>query len=204
VSNSYATNEFPAERQYENYYRHPGHAIVASAGDFGYGAMYPAASRYVTAVGGTSLTPSGSQRGWAETVWSGTGSGCSAYISKPSWQDDPNCPMRTVADISAVADPNTGVAVYDTFGFGGWQLVGGTSVSAPLIAATYALNGLASTFDPGDLYRKAQPDDFYDVTGGTNVPGQTASTCGGDYLCTGLPGYDGPTGLGTPHTAAGF
>jgi hypothetical protein len=204
VSNSYAANEFPAERRYEKYYNHAGHAIVASSGDFGYGTMYPAASRYVTAAGGTSLTPAGNARGWDESVWSGAGSGCSAYIAKPSWQHDPNCPMRMVADASAVADPNTGVAVYDTYVFDGWQVVGGTSVSAPLIGATYALNGRADTYQPADLYRKARPGQFWDVTSGTNVPGQTASTCGGDYLCTGLPGYDGPTGWGTPHTAGAF
>src|SRR5439155_19943227 len=134
----------------------------------------------------------------------GAGSGCSAYIVKPSWQHDRNCPMRMVADVSAVADPATGVAVYDTFGYDGWQVVGGTSVSAPLIAATYALAGDARTFSPSYLYRHGRPDQFNDVVSGTNVPGQTAGTCGGDYLCTGLAGYDGPTGLGTPHTAGAF
>jgi len=204
VSNSYAANEFSGEKRFEKFYDHDGVAITVSAGDFGYAAMFPAASSYVTAVGGTSLGAAGNERGWAETVWQGTGSGCSAYIGKPSWQHDPDCPMRMVADVSAVADPATGVAVYDTFGFSGWQVVGGTSVGSPLIAATYALNGHASTFGPASLYRKASLSQFYDVTSGTNVPGQMASTCLGDYLCTGLPGYDGPTGLGTPRTEAAF
>lgn len=204
VSNSYDANEFSGETRFEKYYDHDGVAITVSAGDFGYAAMYPAASRFVTAVGGTSLTTADNARGWDETVWSGTGSGCSAYIAKPSWQHDPDCPMRMVADVSAVADLATGVAVYDTFGFGGWVIVGGTSVGAPLIAATYALNGNDGTFGPANLYRKATPSQFNDVTSGTNVPGQMASTCEGDYLCTGLPGYDGPTGLGTPHTEAAF
>jgi hypothetical protein len=204
VSNSYAANEFSGEKRFEKFYDHDGVAITVSAGDFGYAAMFPAASRFVTAVGGTSLTTADNARGWDEAAWQGTGSGCSAYIAKPSWQRDPDCPMRMVADVSAVADPATGVAVYDTFGFGGWQVVGGTSVGAPLIAATYALNGHAKTFGPADLYRKATPSQFYDVTSGTNVPGQMSSTCGGDYLCTGLPGYDGPTGLGTPHTEVAF
>ena len=204
VSNSYGANEFSGETRFEKFYDHDGVAITVSAGDFGYAAMFPAASRFVTAVGGTSLVAAGNARGWDETVWAGTGSGCSAYIAKPSWQHDPDCPMRMVADVSAVADLATGVAVYDTFGFGGWVVVGGTSVGAPLIAATYALNGHESTFGPANLYRKATPSQFYDVTSGTNVPGQMASTCEGAYLCTGLPGYDGPTGLGTPNTEAAF
>jgi hypothetical protein len=151
-----------------------------------------------------SLTPAGNARGWDESVWSSAGSGCSAYIAKLSWQHDPNCPMRMVADAAAVADPNTGVAVYDTYVYDGWQVVGGTSVSAPLIGATCALNGRTSTYQPADLYREARPDEFWHVTSGTNVPGQTVSTCGGYYLCTRRPGYDGPTGRGTPHRAGAF
>jgi subtilase family serine protease len=98
-------------------FAHLGIAITVSSGDGGYGVRYPAASRYVTAVGGTSLTRASNSRGWSESVWStssseGAGSGCSAYDAKPSWQADSGCSRRTVADVSAVVDPATGVAVY--------------------------------------------------------------------------------------------
>jgi subtilase family serine protease len=126
-------------------YNHPGVVITASTGDCAYldlkcsggGTIeYPAASPYVLAVGGTSLSPAGNARGWAETVWSGAGSGCSLYESKPYWQTDSGCAHKTTADISAVADPNTGVAVFDR---GNWTEFGGTSVASPIIAASYAL-----------------------------------------------------------------
>src|SRR5262249_35226728 len=140
VSNSYAGGEFSGELSYASYYSHPGVVITASSGDSGYGVQGPAAYNTVVAVGGTSLAKANNARGWSETAWSGAGSGCSAFISKPSWQTDPGCSKRTVADTSAVADPNTGVSVYDTYGVGtGWMVFGGTSVSAPVIAGVYAL-----------------------------------------------------------------
>src|SRR5205814_7469326 len=144
ISNSYGGPEFSSETSSESHYNHPGIAITVSSGDNGYGAEFPAASRYVIAVGGTHLTRDGSARGWTETVWSGAGSGCSAYIAKPSWQTDGGCARRTVADVAAVADPNTGVAVYDTYahqGVSGWLVFGGTSVASPIIASVYALAG---------------------------------------------------------------
>src|SRR5205823_14448653 len=87
-------------------------------------------------------------RGWTETVWSGAGSGCSKYIAKPSWQTDCGGGHRTVADVAAVADPNTGVAVYDSTrfqGIAGWLVFGGTSVAAPIVASVYALAGNAAS-----------------------------------------------------------
>ncbi|MCQ4085210.1 hypothetical protein NGB36_32795, partial [Streptomyces sp. RB6PN25] len=142
VSNSYGGSESSSDSTYDTeYYDHPGVAVTASAGDSGYGAEYPAASQYVTAVGGTSLSTASNARGWTESVWStssseGTGSGCSADDPKPSWQTDTGCSKRTIADVSAVADPATGVAVYDTYNNnGGWNVYGGTSASSPIIAS---------------------------------------------------------------------
>src|SRR4029077_437792 len=135
------------ETSYESHYNHPGSAITVSTGDSGYGVEFPASSRYVTAVGGTHLTRTTSTRGWSETAWSGAGSGCSAYVPKPAWQHDTGCAMRTVADVAAVADPATGVWVYDTTAFGGasgWIVIGGTSVAAPIISSIYALAGSTS------------------------------------------------------------
>jgi subtilase family serine protease len=203
VSNSYGSPEFAQETMFTAHYDHPGHAIVASAGDNGYGVAFPAVAATVTAVGGTTLQRSGST--WTETVWSGTGSGCSAYIAKPAWQTDAHCPMRMMNDVSAVADPATGVAVYDTVQQGGWLVVGGTSASAPLVAALYALTGAADRVQAGATpWQRHSATNFRDVTSGTNVPGITALTCGGDYLCTGVAGYDGPTGWGTPQGLSGL
>ncbi|MFC4034725.1 hypothetical protein ACFO3J_25120, partial [Streptomyces polygonati] len=102
VSNSYGGSESSSDTSYDSsYFNHPGVAITVSAGDEGYGAEYPAASKYVTSVGGTALTrSSGTSRGWTESVWhtsstEGTGSGCSAYDAKPTWQTDTGCAKRT-------------------------------------------------------------------------------------------------------------
>ena len=201
VSNSYSSGiEFSGEAQYDRqYYNHPGVVITASAGDFGYPGGFPAASPHVVAVGGTSLVrdPS-SPRAWAETAWSGTGSGCS-YLAKPSWQDDSGCAGRTFSDVSAVADPNTGVAVYDSYGLQGWSVFGGTSVSSPLIAAVYALAGAPAGGTYPGSYPYAHPAALNDVTSGSNGTG-----CIPAYVCTAGPGYDGPTGLGTPRGVTAF
>jgi hypothetical protein len=192
ISNSYGGDEYAGETSDESHYDRPGIAVTVSSGDNGYGAEFPAVSRYVTAVGGTSLQPdAGSPRGWSETAWSGAGSGCSAYVPKPHWQKDPGCARRTVADVSAVADPNTGVAVYDSFAFHGsrgWMVFGGTSAAAPIVAGFDALLGAAS---PSFPYESSWL--FTDVTSGSN------GSCGGSYLCTATIGYDGPTGVGTPN-----
>ena len=148
----------------------------------------------MTAVGGTSLTRSGSA--FTERAWSGAGSGCSAYVAKPSWQKDSGCARRTVADVSAVADPNTGVAVYDSYkyrGAAGWMVFGGTSASAPVIAGVYALGGGRTPSSP-----YAHTSSLHDVTSGSN------GSCTVTYLCTAGPGFDGPTGLGTPNGASAF
>ena len=117
VSNSYGASESFSETSWDtSYYKHAGVAITASSGDSGYGTSYPAASPWVTSVGGTSLSRASNARGWTETVWSGAGSGCSSTESKPSFQTDTGCSRRTIADVSAVANPSTGVAVYDTYG----------------------------------------------------------------------------------------
>ncbi|MGH3380784.1 MAG: carboxypeptidase regulatory-like domain-containing protein [Actinoallomurus sp.] len=196
VSNSYGGGEGSDEGQADDaYFHHPGVAVTASSGDDGYGASYPAASPYVTSVGGTSLVKdTSSARGWSESTWDGAGSGCSAYEAKPSFQHDTGCARRTIADVSAVADPNTGVAVYN----GGWHVYGGTSVSAPIIASVYALGGAPATGSEPNSFPYDHPSDLNDVTSGNN------GTCSPAYLCTAGDGYDGPTGLGTPNGVGAF
>jgi subtilase family serine protease len=198
ISNSYGGGEWNGEQTFQSHYNHPGKVITASSGDSGYGVEFPAASRYVTAVGGTSLTKAANARGWSETAWSGAGSGCSVYITKPGWQTDNRCSRRTVADVSAVADPNTGVAVYDTYGVGGWLVFGGTSVAAPIVASVYALAGNTSSVNYGG-YPYSHTGALNDVTSGNN--GRCRPT---SYLCSATTGYDGPTGLGTPKGTGGF
>ena len=198
ISNSYGGSEYSSEVTDQQHYNHPGIAITVSSGDNGYGVEFPAASQYVTAVGGTSLRRASNARGWTETVWNGAGSGCSAYIAKPSWQAD-GCARRTVAVVSAIADPNTGVAVYDSYayrGASGWMVFGGTSVAAPVIASVYALAGNASSLTYGS-YPYSHTSSLFDVTSGSN------GSCG-TYLCTGTIGFDGPTGLGTPNGTGAF
>jgi hypothetical protein len=199
VSNSYGAEEFADETGYNDAYDHPGVAVVASSGDSGYGVSYPASAPDVVAVGGTSLvqTGNGGTRDATETVWSGAGSGCSEYETKRVWQTDTGCATRSVADVAAVADPATGVWVYNSAD-GGWEVFGGTSVSAPIIGAFYALAGDARATDDVVTYPYAHRTALNDVTSGSN------GSCGGTYLCAGRAGYDGPSGLGTPNTAAAF
>ncbi len=207
ISNSYGASESSSDPSSNSHFNHPGTAITVSSGDSGYGVEYPAASPYVTAVGGTTLNRASNARGWSESAWSGSGSGCSAYEAKQSWQADSGCARRTVADVSAVADPNTGVNVYDSncnainqlLGqcFKGWGVVGGTSASSPLIASVYALAGNASSVNYGS-FPYAHASSLNDVTTGSN------GSCTTAYLCTAGPGYDGPTGLGTPSGTGAF
>ena len=216
ISNSYGGSEAASETSTDKSYNHPGVAITVSSGDDGYGVEYPAASPFVTAVGGTTLTQASNSRGWTETAWSDAGSGCSAYEAKPSWQHDTGCAKRTVADVSADADPNSGLGVYDTYnncgssstcdvlieegiaeGLDGWAQVGGTSLSSPLIASVYTLAGNTASVTYGS-YPYSHTSSLFDVTSGSN------GSCGGSYLCTAGTGYDGPTGLGTPDGTGAF
>ncbi|HEX3782074.1 MAG TPA: putative Ig domain-containing protein [Pseudonocardiaceae bacterium] len=204
ISNSWGGTEASSDTGLDSsYFNHPGIVITASAGDSGYGAIYPSTSPDVVSVGGTTLNTASNSRGWTETVWGsssggeGTGSGCSAYEPKPSWQTDTGCSRRTDTDVSADANPSTGLAVYDTSNSnGGWNEVGGTSASSPMIAAMYALAGNPGTSPAQDIYQHTSS--FNDVTSGAN------GSCSPSYLCTAGTGYDGPTGWGTPNGLTGL
>lgn len=140
-------------------------------------------------------------RGWAETVWAGAGSGCSTQVARPVWQSGAVCSGRSIADVAAVADPATGLAMYDTYGTSqitrtGWLVAGGTSLAAPLITGMLVRSGAAATYsDASPFY--AHAGRFADVTAGSD------GTCG-TALCNGAVGYDGPTGVGTPLSLASF
>ncbi|MEA3049280.1 MAG: hypothetical protein QOG84_1116 [Sphingomonadales bacterium] len=196
ISNSYGGSE-AGTTSYEASYNQPGKAVTVSTGDSGYGVQFPASSPHVIAVGGTHLVRASNARGWSETAWSSGGSGCSTVYAKPSFQSDPLCTARMEADVSAVGDPNTGVAVYGPTSRtrSGWLVFGGTSVSAPLIGGIYGVTGHTPT-GAASIY--ANTASLNDVTSGTN------GSCGGTYFCTAGVGYDGPTGNGTPNGTGAF
>jgi hypothetical protein len=240
ISNSYVSQESPTDPGPVSkggllpYYVHPNIAVVAGSGDFsymstpqwdapsGYGALIPAAFPSVVAVGGTELSQdSSAARGWSETAWSATGSGCSAYEPAPPWQQtDRNCagrytdgngegkgetktfPSRIYGDVAYVAD---GVAFYDSGPGGGWGDVAGTSIGSPAIAAIYGLAGYGRNGDDDEdgggfpaqkLY--ASRRSLFDVTAGFN------GGCPATFLCNAGPGYDAPTGNGTPNGVGAF
>jgi subtilase family serine protease len=203
ISNSYSGGDGKGAEKFEPSYNHPGIAVTASSGDAGFGTGTPASMPHVIAVGGTRLVHASNDRGWTETAWGGAGSGCSKHYDKPEWQTDNGCKTRMEADVSAVADPGTGVAVYGPNGSGvsQWLRFGGTSVSAPLIGGIYGNNG-GSVTDASNLY--AHTDALYDVVGGSNGTCKAGKDNKKLYFCTGVAGYDGPTGLGTPNGIAAF
>lgn len=197
VSNSYGGGEgYSSDPDYD----HPGHVITASSGDSGYGAQQPCSLATVVCVGGTTLSKGGGgTRGWTEQSWNHAGSGCSAYVTKPSWQTDSGCTMRSEADTSSVA---VGAAVYDTFGNGGWIVLDGTSVSSPIVASEYALakNAKTQNYAQG-IWVAGGTSKFYDITSG---PANGSCPSQYKYICTPGAGYDGITGWGTAHGVKGY
>lgn len=165
VSNSYYAFEWSGETAEDAHYHHNGVAITVSSGDDDE-PFYPAASPYVTAVGGTSLT--GHPGAWSESGWKFSGGGCTAYEPRPTYQNNVPCTKRSSVDVAAVADPQTGVATYATSA-GGWVVAGGTSVGAPLIAAAYALSanprGPAYSYQHANLFHDVPPAGYDFLTG---------------------------------------
>jgi subtilase family serine protease len=206
ISNSYGQPESGLAMTYAHYYQLKHHTVVVSAGDVGFtAAAFPANLATVTSVGGTELTRSRGPRGWREAVWNvasaGAGSsGCSAYVRRPAWQRRARCPGRTISDVAAVA---WNVPIYNKV-YGGWITVGGTSVAAPLIAGIYGLAGNGDRVTTSHLYRHTRS--LFHIGSGNNAwPFETPKIrCGNDYLCVATPGYNAPTGLGTPDGIGAF
>jgi subtilase family serine protease len=213
ISNSWGGSESSTDLTYDTeYFGVSGVVYTASAGDSAYsgGVIYPSTSPHVVGVGGTSLSTASNSRGYTESVWEtssseGTGSGCSSNEPQPSWQAAVSvikaaCSFKTDNDVAADADPNTGAAVYDTTnGNGGWNEVGGTSESSPMIAAVFALagnNGNGGENAADSIY--THTGNLYDVTSGSN------GSCSPSILCTAATGWDGPTGWGTPDGLTAF
>jgi subtilase family serine protease len=197
ISNSYGGDEYSGVLAAA--YDQPGIAVTAASGDYGYGVSAPASFPTVIAVGGTSLTKTAS--GWKAAAWSGSGSGCSALQSRPSYQTGTKCTRKATADVAAVGDPATGVAMYDSMpyqGYTGWQEFGGTSVSSPIIGAVYAQGTSTGHGTYPGAWTWSHRGGLDDVTTGSN------GTCSIYRWCHALAGWDGPTGLGTPRGTAAF
>ena len=197
ISDSWGAPEIGGEDALEGNFEVPGVATFASSGDdgnFDGFALYPSTSVHVIGVGGTHLQADTTDpRGWVETAWQGAGSSCSMSIAKPAFQTVATaCSFRAAADVSAVADPASGLAVFDSDnGNPGWEVVGGTSAASPLVASMFAAAGHGDT-TPAFAYAHASL--FHDVTSGSN------GNCG-PPLCEAITGWDGPTGVGTPDQA---
>src|SRR5579863_2462091 len=220
ISNSWGGSETSSDTSMDSqYFGVSGVVYTASAGDGAYsaGVIYPATSPHVVGVGGTSLNTASNSRGWTESVWEtssseGTGSGCSSVEPQPSWQASISlimsaCSHRVDNDVAADADPNTGAAVYDTTnGNGGWNEVGGTSESSPIIASVFALagnNGNGGNNAADSIYTHTA--NLNEVTASNNgtctPPSQDAVLC----TATGAANtYNGPTGWGTPNGLTAF
>src|SRR5271165_1052025 len=206
VSMSWGGGEWSGETAYDTYFAHAGVAFVASSGDDGAPAEWPAASPNVLSVGGTALTLGAGNVWSSEVGWSGSGGGTSAYESQPSYQNGvvtQTSSARATPDVAYDASPSTGVCVYDSVpyeGGSGWSEVGGTSAGAPQWSALLAIadQGRAQSGQPAlnstspqqvmsILY--ANPADFHDITSGRST--------GRPHYSAG-PGYDYVTGLGSP------
>jgi subtilase family serine protease len=200
VSMSWATDEYSGETSDDTHFNVPNVTFVAAAGDSGHQSLYPAASPYVVAVGGTDLTLTSGGLWQTETAWSDSGGGVSAYEPEPTYQGGvQSTGFRGIPDVAYDADPSTGIPIYDTVGIYkllGWIEIGGTSMGAPEWSALFAIaNSMRAAASKTalnqvqfDLYPIAA--DFHDIVSGTN------GTCGA--LCTAGAGYDFVTGLGSP------
>ncbi|MGA8535628.1 MAG: hypothetical protein WB615_16085 [Candidatus Tumulicola sp.] len=196
ISNSYGGSEFAKTNSSYNI-KHV--VITASSGDSGYGPSQPCSWKTVVCVGGTTLSKVSPR---TEASWTGAGSGCSAKVAKPKWQTDTGCKMRSESDVSATANPAFPVAVYDTYGYGGWTGFGGTSVASPIIASVFALAGNHATQkDAKGIWAAGGSSNLNDITtGGTNGSCPPAYP----YICKPGVGYDGITGMGTPNGVGAF
>ncbi|CEG56923.1 S53 family peptidase [Legionella fallonii] len=208
VSMSWGAGEFSEQTDYDKLFNNPKVTFTASSGDSGAGTIYPAASPYVLAVGGTTLSTDSYGNYQGETAWSGSGGGVSSVEAWPAYQSGLPIPqssnMRGVPDVAYNADPQSGFSVYSSVpgdGGTGWQVVGGTSAGAPQWAALVAVANSAINGNIGGnlntlLYTLAHPTTgnynhfFNDVTSGSN------GDC--DYFCSAQEGYDYVTGLGSP------
>ena len=224
VSNSWSGGNFAGESRFNGDFNHRGHVIDFAAGDFGYGSSdhhfpfgvaYPTGLPFVTAVGGTTMVNSPSRgRKWTETVWGtknevgnqGTNSGCTkfgqAVLAEGGHPQAASLPQPGRERRLGEREPGDGRGglrlLRDASEGGPWLQFGGTSEATPIITAMWALAGRpgAHAYPVSYLYKHVR--DFYDVRSGSN------GKCAVRWLCHAERGFDGPTGLGTPHGIGGL
>lgn len=195
ISMSWGGSEFSGEVAYDAYMAATGIVYFASSGDNGGVKSYPAISPNVVGVGGTCLKLDNSGNYISETAWSGSGGGLSTYEPFPTFQSMVQSIVgskRGSPDISFVADPYTGCAVYDSTpysGYSGWMVFGGTSLAAPCVAG---ITNLSGTFRSCSA---AQNTRFYNGLGGIGFRDIVSGKAGTFSAKT---GWDYPTGLGSP------
>lgn len=209
VSMSWGGNEFSGESNFDTHFSANNVTFLAATGDSGHGSEYPSSSKFVIAVGGTTLHVTSSHTWSSETAWNGSSGGHSSQIGEPSYQSSYPIPnangKRGTPDVAYDANPNTGFPVYDTTklsGQAGWFQVGGTSAGTPQWAALVAIvnsirraKGKATLPNPANQYiypvaKASVATRFHDITTGTN------GACGS--LCTARTGFDYVTGIGSP------
>jgi hypothetical protein len=202
VSQSYGGGEFAGQTVYDDSFNHAGVVFFASAGDVGGAQEYPSESPSVVGVGGTSLQVNASGQVLSETAWNGSGGGPSSVYPRPAFQNSISSIVDTsrgCPDVSGVADPYTGVAVYGSYAFGGWAVIGGTSLACPVVAAITNVRGqnAASTLDElVRIYANNGSSLYRDITQGT--AGIFSATVGWDFIT----GIGSPVGLFPPPPGA--
>ena len=204
VSNSWSGGETASEKKFETTFKGKGVVFLASAGDSS-GIGVPAALNDVIAVGGTSIERDGKYNYLSQKAWTDTGGGSSAYILTPAFQK-PVAKIvgtyRGTPDISLVADPQTGVWMYDTTPYGGkvydWLVIGGTSVSSPALAGILNSAGSFAATTAKELTTVYK--DFTNTAYFTDI---TAGTCGNNGGASAVAGWDFCTGVGVPNGFGG-
>jgi kumamolisin len=198
VSMSWGTGEFGYEGYFNSHFQKNGVVFFASTGDAP-GVWWPSASANVVAVGGTSLARNLSSFAFLyHATWAEAGGGSSSVVPIPAYQSSIAGlagANRAVPDISAVADPATGVWVFDS-GNGGWFSVGGTSVASPLIA------GIVNS--SGHFYASsaAQLAQIYQMSASNPATYAAATTgyCGPQAAFKADPGWNFCVGVGSPQS----
>ena len=194
VSMSWGGSEFSSEASNDSHFQNANVVYVASSGDTGGVTIYPSASPYVVAAGGTTIHRNGAGAFVSETGWSGSGGGVSKYEPKPGYQvgiANTNATHRSIPDFSFDADPQSGVSVYDSTrcqGSSGWLVFGGTSVAAPSLAGiiNQAGHSSSSVTELTNIYANiGNSGEFRDIVSGT----------AGSFSAG--PGWDFVTGVGS-------
>jgi kumamolisin len=196
VSMSWGGAEFSGETSYDSHFQKNGVIFLASTGDSP-GISWPSVSANVVAVGGTSLSRQlGSFTFLHHASWADGGGGTSSYVARPSYQSAIASIVGTargVPDIAAVADPTTGVWVYDS-GNGGWFIVGGTSVAAPLLAGIVNSSGHFYASSAAELTKIYQAS----ANNAANYAAAATGYCGPQAAFAVTTGWSPCVGVGSP------